>query len=299
MNEAEFLTILAEAAAQRRANQGGNPGKDQSEHVTFERARELVLDPSRWAEEERQHVRNCRPCERLLARFQQHLPHPLWHSLAARVLRRLDGTEADAMGYHLDEGQCQRCLTRALRLEATRDRIIYVDQPLPGAGSPPPHGGLGKRFHLHAASPDEGMEVELIQGGDRLLLEVSARDTADEYRLVGYAFRGAAPSRAVTGFLVLRPDLNLRPAAHTSFSLTDFLTPVGEGGRDLLVCPLEPAVLARDDWEDLRVSVERDRAEPEARAAWQVWSEGVARPGGVLPEGVGEVLREVQNWLHR
>jgi hypothetical protein len=110
LTEARLLEILDEvqANAQGAGGQGGMSA--HADGLTFQRARALVLNPSRWTPEERAHVAQCRRCARLIDNFEQNMVHPSLGELFSWLVGDQAGEDVQPLRYHLENGECQQCL---------------------------------------------------------------------------------------------------------------------------------------------------------------------------------------------
>jgi hypothetical protein len=176
MTEAELLGILAEVKKEEQGEAGrfppAHPGK-----LGFARARALVLNPALWQDPDREHVRQCPACARLVEGMERALPHPSWWQLLLWRLGRLPEDEARGLRYHLEDGQCQRCLRRigqsvwlrtlAGLLESGQRTLEQVRALAEGVAAAAGSLRLAGEFstetraplHLHAARPDKSLAV--------------------------------------------------------------------------------------------------------------------------------------------
>ncbi len=110
MTEREVMRLLKGVHELEMQEMEERLARERVACVPLLRARELVLDPGRWTKEEREHVSGCRRCTRLLERAERTISHPPWWTLLRWTLKKLTGEEAQAMRWHMEDGQCQRCL---------------------------------------------------------------------------------------------------------------------------------------------------------------------------------------------
>jgi hypothetical protein len=168
--------------------------------LPLSRARALALNPSRWTKDERAHAAMCRRCAHLVESFERNITHPSLWTLILWQLKKLTDDEAQAMWYHLEEGECQRCLAfvRALQVVPFLKRQVeQVRQGMVGAvertdgffnglvWSPEPvrvrAGAFAEEIpYRELASPDETLRIVLQQGdeaeGGRPLLAVEVEN---------------------------------------------------------------------------------------------------------------------------
>jgi hypothetical protein len=194
MTEAELLGILVEVKKEEQAEAERFPLAHPG-NLSFARARALVLNPALWQDQEREHVRQCGSCARLVEGMERAIPHPSWWQLLLRRLGRLSADEALVLRYHLEDGQCQRCLRRLgqsvwLRTLAglldsgqrTLDQVRALAEGVASAaGSLRLAGDFSAEtqapFHLHAARPDKSLTVTVRRidegtSGGRLVVTV-------------------------------------------------------------------------------------------------------------------------------
>jgi hypothetical protein len=286
MDETKLLELFARM--RKRAAAVPVPPYEHPGMLTFARARSLVLNPSLWTEEERRHVSECRRCARLVARCEQVMYHPPWWLLERKLQGQLNGDEAKTLSYHLDQGQCQRCLNRVRVLEAVSQRIVRQQHVSlrdlqPGVNPP-------------LTSDDGVLVVEVIPHLDKVFLEVSSREPTLSHQLIGYAFQGATGRDTTSGFLVLRPDENGLQTADVSFSMEELVSRTRGECRNLVVCPVEPSLLTEGDREALLTSLERDQGIPdERRVSWEAWlDQAMSQHNGMLPGDARQLLDAVR-----
>jgi hypothetical protein len=190
--------------------------------LTFHRARALILNPSRWTADERQHVASCRRCASLLASCERNLTHPALSVLVGWLLGELVGGDVRVMKYHLEEGECQRCrrlldspwlrawaaLVRSgqrtlAEVRGLVDAAVTAFAPLPareGAFDPAPR----PPFQLRATRPDGSLTVTLRETDEgRCVVHAQTSDAADAGKRVRVEVLGAGEP--------LEADVSLQP----------------------------------------------------------------------------------------
>jgi hypothetical protein len=267
--------------------------------LALTRARELALDPERMTEGERAHLESCRACRRLVDRLTEELPHPsLWLLLRWAMGWLLsEGDEARAMRYHLEDGRCRRCLARLAALEAVRERVVRL------AGSfvlPSPyamHGASATALDVKQTSPDQRLEARLTRDDGTVALEVRTKDDTVAAFPVAYTLLGEGDQRAVSGYTVLRPDVNGWHAANVVFDLKDLYDRLGGRCTGLLVCPLDLGMVPEPDCADLLAAAEREAGAPDAKDAWlRVAKRALEHDAGLTPD-VRQRLTELRSRL--
>jgi hypothetical protein len=156
------------------------------------------------------------------------------------------------------------------------------------------HARTGEPLDVTETSPDERIEVEFVEDKGAMVLEVRTKDAALNHQLFGYALRDADGQEAVTGFVVLREDVNDWYAAHVTFDLNELFATLNGQCRDVVVSLVEAEMLTEAEREALLASVERDRDDAEARAAWRAWA-GRAAQSETLPEEARQLIQDVRD----
>ncbi len=246
-----------------------------------------------WTEAEREHLRTCTYCQRMRDKVQKRLWFPsLWQLLWYR-LKRLTGEEADAVADHLERDQCQRSLARLHLLEKIQNSVASFLCPIPLPAPQAAYAHTREPLDVTVTSPDRRFEVQLVEDGDKIVLEVRTKHAELNHQLFGYALRGADGQEAVTGFLVLREDVNEWYAGHVEFHRDELFAKLGGQCRDAVVFLVEAHLLTEAEREALLASLERDWDDAEAQSAWRAWVEK-ALQSETLPDEARQVLQEMR-----
>ncbi len=276
--------------------------KEREERYAQERAECLSLPRfcaallrGGWTAAERAHIGGCAYCQKTREKVQRVLWHPtLWQVF----LHNLNGGVAE-VAYHLEQDKCQPCLARCRCLEKVRNCIVSFLSPIPLRNPQVALAATGEPLDVTATSPDQRIEVQLVEDRDAMVLEVRTKDVALNHQLFGYALRDADGQEAVTGFLVLREDVNDWYAAHVTFDLNELFATLNGQCRNAVVSLVEADMLTEAEREALLASVARDRDDAEAQAAWRAWAER-AEQSGTLPDDARQLIRDVRERLgHR
>jgi hypothetical protein len=118
-----------------------------------------------------------------------------------------------------------------------------------------------------------GLTASFVEDEGQYVLEVKTRDSVWNGQLLRYVFHNARNQPALSGFLLVRPDVNgWYTATRTFRSETLFLA---AGGQDLNpeVAVADVQELTASDRQALQESIESDRGDGEALAAWKTWAE--------------------------
>lgn len=158
------------------------------------------------------------------------------------------------------------------------------------------HARTGEPLDVTATSPDQRVEVQLVEDEGKIVLEVRTKDATLNHQLFGYALRDADGHEAVTGFLVLREDVNDWYAAHVAFDLDELYATLNGQCRDVWVGLVEAEMLTEAGREALLASVERDRDDAEAQAAWRAWADRAAQSETLLDEA-RQLIQDVRERL--
>lgn len=110
MTEQELIRLLQAVHKLDIEEREKRIAEERSNCLSLTRGRALVLNPALWTNEERSHVVSCRRCAHLIESFERNIAHPSVWVLFLWLMGRLTDEEAQAMRYHLEDDNCQRCL---------------------------------------------------------------------------------------------------------------------------------------------------------------------------------------------
>ncbi|MCX7776551.1 MAG: hypothetical protein N2381_00580 [Armatimonadetes bacterium] len=113
MTEQEVMRLLRAVHKLDIKEREEQIAKERASCLSLTRARALVLNPNLWTIDERKHVDKCRYCARLIEKFEQSIWHPSLLMLLRSLLGKLKDEEAQAVQYHLEREECQRCIRMA------------------------------------------------------------------------------------------------------------------------------------------------------------------------------------------
>src|SRR5579864_9215522 len=100
------------------------PQPPTGECLEIRRARDLVLQPERWLDAERRHLRGCRRCAHLVSTMAGEMPHLSTWILLRGGAGKLTLPEERARRFHLDEGGCRFCHSRSAALKVALPRMV-------------------------------------------------------------------------------------------------------------------------------------------------------------------------------
>lgn len=274
----------------------------QEREQRYAQERASCLTPSRirtallredWTEAELEQLRTCRLCQSLRDKIRQRLWFPSLRQLVLYRLGKLTGEEAEAVRLHLERDQCRRSLERLRQIEAVQGALATLLQPFALPTSQPAYARTTAPFEITFTAPDQRLEAQLTEMGDQIVLEVRTKDAQWNHQLFGYTLTDAEGQEAVSGFLVLRPDVNNWYAATVAFPREALATTLKGQCRDVVVSPIAPRMLTAQEQEALLASLERDWADAEAQSAWRAWVEH-ALQDAELPQEARQVLEKIR-----
>ena len=158
-----------------------------------------------WTAEEKQHVRQCAYCQKIIAMSEE--------------AERREREEVQA-----PEGA----------------RLIFPSPVfLPNLRAAA--AATATALRVQTSSADQRLEAEFLQDEDQLVLEVRTKDAALNQQLFRYDFRGSDGPAAVTGFILLRPDANGWYAGHARFDAQALFAGLGGKVQELVIHPVDAA----------------------------------------------------------
>ncbi|MFQ3610174.1 MAG: hypothetical protein SNJ72_01640 [Fimbriimonadales bacterium] len=245
-----------------------------------------------WTEAEREHLRTCTFCQAMRDKLQPRLWFPSLWQLVLYRLGRLTGDEAEAVARHLERDRCRRSLERLRQIEAVQGTIAALLQPIALPKSQMAHAHTTEPLNKTLTAPDQRFEAQLVEDDDQIVLEVRTKLPELNYQLFGYALTDTEGHEAVTGFLVLRPDVNDWYAGTVNFQREALAETLKGQCREVVVNWVEPSLLTPTEQEALLASLERDWDDEEARSAWQAWVEKALQDEN-LPDEARQLLQQV------
>ncbi len=236
--------------------------------LTLARARALALAPSRRAAREQAHLDHCAHCRRVVATFEEELPHPERWAL----LRWALGWEKSSpeLRTHVEDDGCECC--RAVCEELRRLRWRTGARLAEATRLPNPEAAVAdeSRGPYRVTSPVGAGPLRwcLHQEGPHLVLDVASSEPALLPALVRYTLT-VAGEPVLIGFVPLAgPDREGQCAAHATLDALRLHALCPEGDCELT---LAPVVAERLSEAELRLLAESARRAPSAD--WQGWVE--------------------------